>query len=238
MPRILPQRKRKTQRSRAVIELHEIQQIRRAVADPLEGALFEWIYTNGTRASEPGLARMADVDLKRMRIQLVHLKGGLDPDWIPMPKICAQAIEKWLPVRDMLELRVEQQDFLFPAKNPGRCYPCKGTAKIIKKNRKEKTSSMVPCYHCDACGIRWGLSRHEVRYIFADLFARAGIEKERRFPHILRASAVTHMLDQGYEAGNVQERVGHASSKTTFGYMKATKAAHATIDKIFNPTEE
>lgn len=232
--RVTPQRKRKTARSQAVLERDEVQRLRRAAeqAGYMEHALFEWIYTNGTRASEPGVARTGDVDLRGKRVQLVHLKGGQDPDWIPLASTCAAALRAWFENRNIREEKPEQRDFIFPSENPGRCYPCKGKGEIKKVSRKTKVSAILPCQHCDGCGTRWGLTRHEVRHLLDDLFEKAKIPEAKRFPHILRHSAVTHMMEKMTPAA-VQERVGHAHLTTTLGYAKATKAARDTIDQIF-----
>jgi len=233
--RVIPQRKRKTSRSQAVLEPDEIQRIRDAAADagPMVAALLEWIYTNGARASEPGLARMEDIDLRGRRVQLIHLKGGLDPDWIPLAARCAESLQRWLASRDVHKEKTQQRDFVFPGKHPGKCYPCEGTGTITKSHRKTKQTSSIPCPHCDACGVRWGITRHEVRHIVDTIFQTANIPEEKRFPHILRHSAVTHMVEKMSPAA-VQERVGHASVQTTYKYIKATKAARELIDDVFD----
>lgn len=229
-----PARKRKTGRSRAVLEKDELARVRAVAreAGPLEKALVEWIFTNCTRASEPGLARMSDIDMRGRRVQLVHLKGGLDPDWLPMMESCHNALVAWLPLRDKVIREHQQRAFVFPSARPTRCYPCNGLGRLLKRNRKTRTSAEVPCPHCDGDGTRWGLSRHESRRIIERVFARAGIDEKRRFPHVLRNTAVTVMIET-MGVGAVQERVGHSDAKTTYGYMKATKAERAKAEEVF-----
>lgn len=229
-------------KKRAVLQASDLVRIRASAkkAGALEHALIEWLYTNGARASEPGLARIDDVDLYSNTVLLTHLKGGLASEPIPLSKRCAEAIREWLKVRPVLD--PAQRYYVFPSARPGRCYPCLGQKIITVKTRKKKEGTenekTVSCPHCHGDGTRWGLSRHEVRRIIERVFTDADIPAEFHFPHILRHSAVTHMLDGDAPPSAIQERVGHKSLSTTFGYMHTTKKARAMITKTFDEDEE
>lgn len=213
---------------KAILETEDTKRAR-AVAKqqgPLAWALFEWLYTNGSRASEPGMARLADVDLPTSRVRLRHLKNGMAPDWVALATPCRDALAAWFKVRETYARTVKQKLFVFPAKAPGRCYPCRGKGQLLNK----RTRAAKPCHHCDGTGERLGLSRHDVRRIIGKVLAAAGVPKGRRHPHVLRHSTITHLLDKGVPAAAVQERVGHKDVTTTFGYMKATKAARRQLD--------
>ena len=67
------------------------------------------------------------------------------------------------------------------------------------------------------------LDRTAVFRIIKSTGVKAGINKEL-YPHILRHSAATHMLEGGCDLRTVQEFLGHSSVSTTQIYTKVTKA--------------
>tara|TARA_B100001248_G_scaffold59378_1_gene40650 strand:- start:1309 stop:2187 length:879 start_codon:yes stop_codon:yes gene_type:complete len=67
------------------------------------------------------------------------------------------------------------------------------------------------------------LDRTAVFRIIKSTGLKAGIHKEL-YPHILRHSAATHMLEGGCDLRTVQEFLGHSSVSTTQIYTKVTKA--------------
>jgi len=67
------------------------------------------------------------------------------------------------------------------------------------------------------------LDRTAVFRIIKSTGVKAGIHKEL-YPHILRHSAATHMLERGCDLRTVQEFLGHSSVSTTQIYTKVTKA--------------
>ena len=67
------------------------------------------------------------------------------------------------------------------------------------------------------------LDRTAVFRIIKSTGLKVGIHKEL-YPHILRHSAATHMLEGGCDLRTVQEFLGHSSVSTTQIYTKVTKA--------------
>ncbi len=67
------------------------------------------------------------------------------------------------------------------------------------------------------------LDRTAVFRIIKSTGVKAGINK-KLYPHILRHSAATHMLEGGCDLRTVQEFLGHSSVSTTQIYTKVTKA--------------
>ena len=234
----MTRQKQKPRLKRAVLGEGPIDAIRTAApqAGALAHAIIEWTYTNMQRASEVGLARERDVDLYNATVQLTHLKGGLAPEPMALVPECKAALEVWLPQR--VFIRPEQREYLFPSANPMTCYPCKGTKRFTVKSRKKAgetagTEKIIACPHCHAIGVRLGVTRHEVDRVVVQVMKLAGIPERFHFPHVLRHSAVTQMLNSGAQPPEIQERVGHKSLATTFGYMHTTDEARAKVNKAF-----
>jgi site-specific recombinase XerD len=69
----------------------------------------------------------------------------------------------------------------------------------------------------DAKGDR--LDRHDVARVLARMGRHAGVLPGRKLtPHVLRASRITHMLDQGVPLAEVQAFADHDNPATTVGY--------------------
>jgi integrase/recombinase XerD len=75
------------------------------------------------------------------------------------------------------------------------------------------------------------LGRAAVWRIVADVADRAGLREggERVFPHALRHSCGTHLIQSGVDIRYVQAHLGHASPVTTEIYTHVT-AAHLRED--------
>jgi integrase/recombinase XerC len=231
---------RKPRKKRASLEVEDATRARAAAKalGPLEHAFLEWLYTNGARASEPGLARMSDIDMRAKTVMLVHLKGGQAREPMPMSKRCHEALEAWLLVRPRYYALAQssaeaQADYVFPSQHPGPCYPCQGNGQLTVK-RKKAEPTLSPCPHCRGTGTRWGLNRHEARRLIARIFKKAGLPPELGFPHVFRHSAATHMLDGDINPAAIQERLGHSALATTMGYLHTTKKARAAVNRVFD----
>jgi integrase len=223
---------------KALLELSEVKaafQVAKTIG-PLEGALFAWMYEFGSRAAEPGLQKVSDVDLHSMRARVVHLKSSRSVvrgeargvEWDALLPFCREVLPGWLAARPRFVRATGQKPYLFPSTSPGACPTCKGSGK--RPAMRERVWTTAPCHHCGGTGKRWGVSRFEVYRIITDVLTRTGVPEGHRHPHTLRHSIITHLLEGEVAAGVIQERVGHRFLQTTLGYARATKSARAKLE--------
>lgn len=72
----------------------------------------------------------------------------------------------------------------------------------------------------DATGRR--IDRRFVIYNLAKAAVEAGVRK-RIYPHLLRASGITHLLNEGVNPATVQQQAGHHNFQTTMIYNRPTR---------------
>lgn len=83
--------------------------------------------------------------------------------------------------------------------------------------------------------IRGGsLTRDRIRQIIRERAAHAGIES-RVFPHLMRHSFATHLLNHGADLRVIQELLGHASITTTQIYTHVDQERLKSIHRQFHP---
>lgn len=213
---------------KAVLLPADIPEVMRAakLCGPMAAALLAWLYEFGSRASEPGLQVVDDVDLRAGRARPRHLKDGAAADWLFLLPFCREALPAWMAVRQDFVVHPQQRDLLFPSRGAGKCYACHGTGERVRLMREKKTGRRfdgdgVPCHHCNATGERWGISRAEVHAIVREVLLAAKVPEPLCYPHVLRHSIISHLLNGGMPATSVQERVGHRALASTLGYAKS-----------------
>jgi len=97
-------RERKVTRARRsetikFLTLDETRRLFAGITDKRNKAIFLLAYRHGLRASEIGLMRVSDLDLKRLRVMLHRLKGSLSGEH-PLQADEARALKAWLKSRD------------------------------------------------------------------------------------------------------------------------------------------
>lgn len=81
------------------LTLDETRRLFAVISDKRDKALFLLAYRHGLRASEIGLLRVSDLDLRRLRVMLHRLKGSLSGEH-PLQADEARALKAWLRSRD------------------------------------------------------------------------------------------------------------------------------------------
>lgn len=80
------------------LTLDETKRLFSRITDKRDKAIFLTAYRHGLRASEVGLLRVEDLDLKRLKIMLYRLKGSLSGEH-PLQPDEARALKAWLKAR-------------------------------------------------------------------------------------------------------------------------------------------
>ena len=81
------------------LTLDETRRLFAGISEKRDKAIFLLAYRHGLRASEVGLLRVSDLDLKRLRVMLHRLKGSLSGEH-PLQADEARALKAWLKSRD------------------------------------------------------------------------------------------------------------------------------------------
>ncbi len=81
------------------LTLDETRRLFSGITDKRDKAIFLLAYRHGLRASEIGLLRVSDLDLKRLRVMLHRLKGSLSGEH-PLQADEARALKAWLKSRE------------------------------------------------------------------------------------------------------------------------------------------
>ncbi len=78
------------------------------------------------------------------------------------------------------------------------------------------------------------LTRERIRQIIKQRAAEAGIE-ENVFPHIMRHSFATHLLENGADLRVIQDMLGHADLSTTQIYTHVDRKRLVSLHRNFHP---
>lgn len=77
------------------------------------------------------------------------------------------------------------------------------------------------------------LTRDQVAYLLAKVARRAGLSNPDAVrPHVLRASAITNLLERGRTTHDVQAMVGHASADTTTRYWRRRAGIQRDLELV------
>lgn len=190
-------------------------------------ALLEALYASGLRVSEAAGLDVADVDLDEMTM-LVRGKGNKQR-LVVMGEPARVAIERYL--RDGRGILLRRRSRSVVKDEGGR-----------KQEETAQRSSFLPPLSSFATnpeqapggqplflnksGAR--LSQRRIQLIVRKYALAAGIDA-RVYPHLLRHTFATHLLDGGAELRVVQELLGHSSPNTTQIYLHVTEERQRSV---------
>ena len=104
----------------------------------------------------------------------------------------------------------------------------------LGKERKTLVKSGKTSSHIFLSVRGGGLSPERLRAIVKDRAKKAGIE-QNLYPHLLRHSFATHLLQNGADLRIIQELLGHADISTTQIYTHVDQKSLKAVHKAFHP---
>ena len=137
-----------------------------------------------------------------------------------------------LRVGELIGLRIHdivwEKDYLFVRGGKGKKDRITLLAKHVVVVMRKYIEKHKPNYWLFESPNRKQYSASSVRAILRRSAKNAGIRK-RIYPHMLRHSFATHLLEKGTDLRYIQELLGHGSSKTTEIYTHVSKKSLAKI---------
>ncbi|MDR2527276.1 MAG: tyrosine recombinase [Rickettsiales bacterium] len=172
--------------------------------------MLEILYATGMRVSELVELKIGDVQKKYKSngfsiddFLIINGKGNKER-MLPINKTAKNCLINYLKLRSYL-LQGEQSEWLWTTK--------------VNFSKKKKDAKIV-----------YGKDGHIARQVFAlslkQLAISNNIESEKVFPHSIRHSFATHLLNNGADLRVLQEFLGHSDISTTQIYT------HITDDKL------
>jgi integrase/recombinase XerD len=176
-------------------------------------AILETLYAGGLRISELVGLDLDDVDLHD---GLAHVLGKGDKERVvPLGRGARDALERYLATGRPELVRHRA--------------PTRGSRSVRTAGPRARADHAV---FLNARGGR--LTRQGAWMIVRDAGGRAGLG-DRLFPHVLRHSCATHMLDHGADIRVVQELLGHASLSTTQVYTRVSPERLRAVYDLAHP---
>ena len=162
-----------------------------AISPPRDYSLFSLMYYFGLRASEVGLIGLDHLDLRRSRLWITRLKGGVSAEYpLLRSKRLARRLRSYLNSRGLSDRDVL---FLSRFKHP--------------------------------------ISRKQIDVLFKKYGKKGKLPEDRRHAHTLRHSVAVHMLDAGFTAEEVKDRLGHRDIRSTDIYARISSQKRDEIGR-------
>jgi integrase/recombinase XerD len=194
--------------------------------------ILELIYSSGLRVSELVSIKIGDLQIANRddkdNIIALHnyliIKGkGNKERLVPIGQVACQMLLKYLKLRN--HCGYGDSHWLFT-----------GTIRASRKkfsltSRKQQNSLTRSLEYSRLTH----LTRQRVNSLFKELAIKAGIDKSRVHPHIIRHSFATHLLNRGIDLRVLQEILGHNSISTTEIYTHIADDKLQELVKRYHP---
>lgn len=206
------------------LEESEAELVMNAAEPGRERVITELLYGSGFRSKELLGINLEDLNLAGAEI-LVKRKGG-DEALQPISVPAVRAIAAWLPERARIlseqstkraraaELRQAGLSFRDIARELQVSIPVAFKYASAAAPAREEAALLI--------GRQGRLKKSQLRNIVADVASRTSIDK-RVYPHLLRHSYATHLLNGNADLRAVQELLGHANLSTTQIYTHVSR---------------
>lgn len=213
---------------------------------------FRWLAIKGKLEmdpAEPLLAPRADMNLPETlhAKELIQLLDSIDPS-IPLGRRDLAILELFyssgLRLSELCHLRLEMVDFeggflrITGKGNKTRVVRVGSKARVAVddylNNERPSLVSRKTSSHVFLSVRGTQLSPDRVRQIVKERAKMAGID-QNVYPHLLRHSFATHLLEGGADLRVIQELLGHADISTTQIYTHVDRQRLKTIHKTFHP---
>jgi len=206
------------------LEEADAERIMNAAGTPRERVILELLYGSGVRAAELLSLKVEDVYLESAQV-LVMGKGQRER-LQPISAFAVDAIRAWLPERERilaepgarrteaLRLQTEGLSFRAIAARMGVSVPVAFKYATRPPAARAVDELLV--------GREGAVKKSRLRQIVAEVAARAGVDRAV-YPHLLRHSFATHLLNGGADLRAVQELLGHANLSTTQTYTHVSR---------------
>jgi site-specific recombinase XerD len=218
--------------------LHPSESLRLIECAPREltRVVLELAYGSMIRRSALLAIDLDDVSLAGETVRILE-KG--DKEQIqPITPATVEAIRAWMPVRAQVEAGFGRPGEALRLRGLGMSYrqiaaAMKVSVPVAFKYVRQATRPRRP-ERALLLGPRGRLKRSTLRKLLLEAAAAAKIEG-RVFPHKLRHSGATDMLDGGADIRDVQEMLGHASIATTQIYTHVSRERLKRVHRKTHP---
>lgn len=214
----------------------EAQLLTNAAQPGREAVAAELLYGSGFRASELVGINLEDLYLDSSEI-LVRSKGG-DEDLQPISWRAVQAIRAWLPMREALLSEGRRKHELgVQLRAAGKSYRAIAAEMGVSIPVAYKWTNSPPAetkQNALLIGREGRLSTSTLRSMLVEIAARTPIDK-RVYPHLLRHSFATHLLNGGADLRAVQELLRHEQISTSQIYTHVSKVRLKEVYRQTHP---